>query len=51
MRLLVRDGLKMIGIFSTTHHFSWSNDNTQLLEATINLVKHQLLPLKKLVKN
>jgi hypothetical protein len=31
MRLLVRNGLK-INAFATTHHFSWNNDNAQLME-------------------
>jgi len=38
MRLLVRNGLKMIWMFLTTYHFSWTNNNTQVLVTITNFL-------------
>lgn len=38
MRLLVRNGLKMIWMFLTSYHFSRTNDNTQVLVTITNFL-------------
>ena len=38
MRLLVRNGLKMIWMFLTSYHFSRSNDNTQVSVTITNFL-------------